>query len=163
MMDKRGKSDSPVLPGKPPNKVVGTAAEVVEGRGLAKGNSPESNASRTQSRNGALSALERVRHAAQEDRKQRFTALLHHVYNVARLRAAYYALKRQSAPGVDGETWRHYGEALEENLQSALARGYAGACPRSFSGTDGYGRLPHEPLLQFARRHPDLVNRHCPA
>ena len=111
MMNGRGKSDSPVVPGKPPNKAEGPAAEAVEGRGLAKGNSPERNALRTQSRASAPSALERVRQAARRDRKQRFTALLHHVYDIERLRAAYLALKRDAAPGVDGETWQHYGEA----------------------------------------------------
>jgi len=115
-MDDRGKSDRPVVPGKPPNKAEGTAAEAVEGRGLAKGNLPESNALRTQSRGGAPSALERVRRAARRDRKQRFTALLHHVYDTERLRSAYYALKRDAAAGIDGETWRHYGEHLEANL-----------------------------------------------
>jgi group II intron reverse transcriptase/maturase len=44
------------------------------------------------------------------------TALWHHVYNVERLRQAYERVKRQSAPGIDGETWGHYGENLEENL-----------------------------------------------
>jgi len=127
MMNGRGKSDSPVVPQKPPNKAVGTAAEAVEGRGLAKGNSPERNASRTQGRSGALSALERVRQATRRDRKQRFTALLHHVYDVERLRAAYLAVKRDSAPGIDGETWRHYGEALEENLRDLSGRLKRGA------------------------------------
>ena len=65
MMDDRGKSDSPVVPEKSPNKAAEPAAEAVEGRGLAKGNSPERNALRTQSRAGAPSALERVRQAAQ--------------------------------------------------------------------------------------------------
>src|SRR5437867_3927287 len=117
MMNGRGKSDRPVVPGKPPNKAGQPAAEAVEGRGLAEGNLPECNALRTQCRGGASSALERVRQAAQQDRKQRFTTLLHHVYNVERLRAAYFALKRTAAAGVDGETWRHYGEALDQNLQ----------------------------------------------
>jgi hypothetical protein len=66
-MNGRGKSDSSVVPGKPPNKAVEPAAEVVEGRELAKGNSPERNALRTQGRGGALSALERVRQAANTD------------------------------------------------------------------------------------------------
>ena len=110
MMDDRGRSDSPIVPEKPSNKARQSAAEAVEGRGLTKGNSPEHNASRTQGRTDALSALERVRQAARQDRKQRFTALLHHVYDIERLRAAYFALKRDAAPGVDGETWRHYGE-----------------------------------------------------
>ena len=64
MMDGRGKSDSPVVPGKPPNKAEGLAAEAAEGRGLAKGNPPERDALRTQGRGGAPSALERVRQAA---------------------------------------------------------------------------------------------------
>jgi group II intron reverse transcriptase/maturase len=62
----------------------------------------------------------------------RFTALLHHVYNIDHLRATYYALKRDAAPGIDGETWQHYGEALEENLRDLsgrLARGAYRAKP----------------------------------
>ena len=47
----------------------------------------------------------------------RFTALLHHIYNLETLRMAYFCLKKEAAPGVDGETWRHYGEELERNLQ----------------------------------------------
>jgi group II intron reverse transcriptase/maturase len=127
MMYGRGKSDSPVVPTKPPNNAAGPAAEEVEGSGLAKGNSLERNALRTQSRDGAPSALERVRQAARKDRKQRFTALLHHVYDVERLCAAYFALQREAAPGVDGETWRHYGAALETNLQDLSERLQRGA------------------------------------
>jgi hypothetical protein len=48
---------------------------------------------------------------------------------------------------------------LAEYLEFALASGYDGAWPWSFSGTDAYGRLPEAPLLEFARRHPELVNR----
>jgi group II intron reverse transcriptase/maturase len=57
----------------------------------------------------------------------RFTALLHHIYDPEMLRAAYLGLKREAAPGVDGETWRHYGEALEENLQDLSHRLKQGA------------------------------------
>jgi group II intron reverse transcriptase/maturase len=127
-MDGRGKSDGSVVPGKLPNKAGKPAAEAVEGRGPAKGNSPERNALRTQSREGAPSALERVRQAAGRERKQRFTTLLHHVYDIDRLRAAYLALKRDAAAGVDGETWRHYGEDLEDNLQDLADRLKRGAC-----------------------------------
>src|SRR5438093_1779756 len=127
MMDGRGKSASPVVPGKLLNKAEEPAAEAAEGRGLAKGNSPERNALRTQRRDSALSALERVRQAAREDRKQRFTALLHHVYAVERLRAAYFALKREAAAGIDGETWQHYGENLDANLQDLSDRLKRGA------------------------------------
>ena len=99
----------------------------MERRGLVKGNPPEQNAPRTLGRTGAPSALERVRQAAQQDRQQRFTALLHHVYDPNRLRQAYFALKRDAAAGVDGETWQHYGERLEENLQELSGRLQRGA------------------------------------
>lgn len=102
-------------------------AEGMEGRGLAKGNPQQQNAPRTPSRNGAQSALERVRQAARRDGKAKFTALLHHIYDPEMLRAAYFSLKRDAAPGVDGETWRHYGETLEENLQDLAGRLKRGA------------------------------------
>lgn len=127
MMHGRGKSDSSVVPGKPSNNAEGPAAETVEERGLAKGNPRQQNASRTQSRNHAHSALERIRQAARRDRKQRFTALYHHIYAVERLRSAYFALKRNAAAGVDGVTWRAYGDNLEENLQELSARLRRGA------------------------------------
>jgi group II intron reverse transcriptase/maturase len=57
----------------------------------------------------------------------RLTALLHHVYDVARLRAAFFALKKDAAPGVDGETWRHYEQTLEANLWSLSERLQHGA------------------------------------
>jgi group II intron reverse transcriptase/maturase len=99
----------------------------MEGRGLAKGNLPQQNASRTPSREDALSALERVRQAASKDKKVRFTALLHHIYNLETLRRAYFSLKKEAASGVDGETWRHYGETLEDNLQDLSHRLKRGA------------------------------------
>jgi RNA-directed DNA polymerase len=105
-----GNSDRPTVPGKSPNKPGQPAAEGTEGKGLAKGNLPQQNASRTPSRNDAPSALERVRQAAGKDKKLRFTALLHHIYNLETLRMAYFRLKKEAAPGVDGETWRHYGK-----------------------------------------------------
>jgi hypothetical protein len=48
--------------------------------------------------------------------------------------------------------------SLGDYLEFALSAGYAGAWPWSFSGTDGYGGLPEEPLRQFAARYPRLVN-----
>ena len=117
MMNERGKSDSSKVPVRLPNKAEEPAAEAKEGRELAKENSPERNVSRTQSRQDTLSALERVRQAARKDRKQRFTALFHHIYDVDRLRTALFALKKGAAAGVDGETWEHYVENLETNLQ----------------------------------------------
>jgi RNA-directed DNA polymerase len=71
--------------------------------------------------------LERVREVAEGDKQVRFTALLHHIYNPERLKAAYFALKRDAAPGVDGETRQHYGEALEANLADLSGRLRRGA------------------------------------
>ena len=132
MTNGSGKSDRPVVPEKSPNKAGQPAAEGMEGSGLAKGNLPQQNASRTPSRNDAPSALERVRQAAKGDKQLRFTALLHHIYNLETLRLAYFSLKREAAAGVDGETWRHYGETLEANLQDLsdrLKRGAYGVKP----------------------------------
>ena len=72
-------------------------------------------------------AMERIRQAASRDKGLRFTTLWHHVYNMQHLRKAYLSLKRNAAPGVDGETWRHYGENLEENLQDLSGRLKRGA------------------------------------
>jgi len=127
MTNGAGKSDRPTVPEKSPNNAGQPAAEGMEGRGLAKGNLPQQNASRTPSREDALSALERVRQAASKDKKLRFTALLHHIYNPETLRKAYFSLKKEAAPGVDGETWRHYGETLEDNLQDLSHRLKRGA------------------------------------
>ena len=127
MMDDRETSDRLIVPGTPPNNAEEPAAEVVEGSERTKGNSPDSHDARTQRRIHAPVGIERVRQAARRDRKQRFTALLHHVYDIDRLRAAYVALKRDAAAGIDGETWRHYGEALEANLQDLAARLTRGA------------------------------------
>ena len=126
-MNELGKSDRPVVPVKSSNKVGQPKAEEMEGRGLTKGNLPQQNASRTQRRMDAPSALERVRQAASKDKKLRFTALLHHIYNPETLRMAYLGLKKEAAPGVDGETWQHYGEALEANLQDLSYRLKRGA------------------------------------
>jgi RNA-directed DNA polymerase len=126
-MNEHGKSDRPVVPAKSPNNAGQPVAEGMEGRGLAKGTLRQQNALRTPSREGAPSALERVREAARRDRETRFTALLHYIHDPEALRVAYLGLKRDAAPGMDGETWRHYGEALEENLQDLGARLKRGA------------------------------------
>jgi group II intron reverse transcriptase/maturase len=110
-----------------PNKAGQPVAEGMEGRGLTKGNPQQQNASRTQSRSNAPSALERIRQAASKDKEMRFTALFHHICAPEALRTAYLRLKREAAPGVDGETWRHYGEALEDNLQNLSHRLKQGA------------------------------------
>ena len=120
-----GKSDRPVVPVKPRNKTGKPVADVVEERGLTKGNARQTTALRTQSRVGASSGLERVREAARRDKKMRFTALLHHV-TVDRLREAFLNLKRDAAPGVDGVRWVDYARNLEDNLQDLHGRVHLG-------------------------------------
>ncbi len=132
MMNDRGKSDRSVVPEKQPNKADNNAAEAVEGRDRAKGNPSKRDKPWTLSQPGLPSALERVGQAARQDRKIRFTALLHHIYDEDRLRRAYFAVEHDAAAGIDGETWRHYGENLRENLQDLsgrLARGAYRARP----------------------------------
>src|SRR6266480_2549767 len=126
MNDSR-KSDSRVVPAKLANKTGQPVAELVEERRLAKGNTGQQNASRTQGRDvDASSALERVRRVAQQDRKARFTALFHHV-TLGRLRWAYWALSPGAAAGADGVTWGAYGQDLDANLQDLLDRVHRGA------------------------------------
>jgi hypothetical protein len=127
MMNEHGKSDRLVVPKKSPNKSGQPAAEEMEGRGLAKGILGQQNAPRTQSRISAPSALEQILQTAKSNKDVKFTALMHHIYRIDTLRFAYLQLKRQAAAGVDGETWRHYGEALEANLQNLSHRLKRGA------------------------------------
>jgi RNA-directed DNA polymerase len=103
------------------------SSDPTPGKSPNNGNLSQQNASRTPRRTDAPSALERVRQAAKKDKKLRFTALLHHIYNLETLRMAYFSLKKEAAPGVDGETWRHYGEELEKNLQDLSERLKRGA------------------------------------
>lgn len=126
-MHEPGKSDSRVVPKKVPNKARRRAAEGLEGRRLAKRNSPRATTLRTQSRARVHAALGRVRQAAEQKKGVRFTALLHHIYTIDTLRAAFYELERDAAPGVDGETWEHYGEELEANLAELSDRVRRGA------------------------------------
>jgi len=93
-------------------------AEIVEGRELTKGNAIQLNTHRTQGRNNAVSnELERIRRAAKQNKGIKFTALMHHI-TIDRLRNAFLAVKRNAAPGVDGETWASYELCLEENLKN---------------------------------------------
>jgi RNA-directed DNA polymerase len=126
----RGKSDRGVVPKKLPNKAAGeapAAAEAVEGRLRAKGNAVAARMSRRSSRVYDVgTALDGIRQTAKGRRDAKFTGLLHHIYAVERLRAAYFALRRDAAAGVDGQTWQSYGQDLEAkllDLSDRLARG----------------------------------------
>src|SRR6267143_460070 len=102
-------------------------AEAVERRRQAKGNAMQARMSRRSSRAyDVQTALDGIRQTAKGNRDARFTTLLHHVYAVERLEQAYLALKREAAPGVDGQTWTQYGQHLQGNLldlSDRLARG----------------------------------------
>lgn len=128
-MNGSGKSDGSVVPGNHANKGSGAPqpAERGEGRDPAKGNPIRDARYRTLSRVRLNAATDRIRQAATKDKEKRFTALWHHVYDIDRLREAYFGLARKSAPGVDGVTWQAYGKELESNLQDLSARLKRGA------------------------------------
>jgi len=119
----------------------------VERRAGAKGNAGQERTLRTQGREGAPQGLDRVRQAARQGKKTRFTALLHHV-DVDRLGDAFYALKRDAAPGVDGLTWRDY----EIDLDSKLAD----LCDRIHKGG------PYRPLPSRRRYIPKADGKQRP-
>src|SRR6202521_4388253 len=120
------KSDSAVVAVKPPNKAGSPAAEAVEPRAGTKGNADQQSTHRTQTRERVTQALNRVRQAARQRKKERFTALLHHV-NVGTLWMAFYTLKRKAAAGVDGVTWQDYEADLGRNLEDLHGRVHRGA------------------------------------
>ena len=99
---------------------------MVEPRAGTKGNAEQQSTHRTQTRARVTQALSRVRRAARQWKKERFTALLHHI-DVDTLRLTFYALQRKAAPGVDGVTWRDYEADLEPRLEDLHGRVRRGA------------------------------------
>jgi RNA-directed DNA polymerase len=126
MMNGREKSDSAVVAKKPANNAGKPAAEWAEPRAGTKGNADQFNTRRAQNRESVSHGLERVRQAARQRKKERFTALLHHV-TIDRLRESFHALKRKAAPGVDGMTWQYFEAGLEDNLQRLHKQVQSGA------------------------------------
>jgi len=120
------KSDKFVVPKKPLNKPA-EGEEKMEGRSLPKENKRQQNILRTQRRESVLNELLLIHQKAKADRKVRFTALMHHIYNVDMLRLAYSEIKRNAAPGIDKETWESYGKDLEINLKDLSERLKRGA------------------------------------
>src|SRR5215471_6635586 len=100
-----GKSDSAILARKPTNKAEQSAAELVERRVEAKGNTGQQSTYRAQDRESVSQALDRIRQVARHRKKERFTALFHHL-NIDLLEEAFFELKEDAAPGVDGLRWR---------------------------------------------------------
>jgi len=125
-MHENGKSDGPVVPTKPPNNAGRPAAEAVEGRGPAKGNTDRPTRPGRSAGEGVPSGLDRVREIARKDKDAKFTALMHHV-DLSRLWKAYVAISPKASPGVDGVAWEAYGQDLRANLEGNHSRLYAAA------------------------------------
>ena len=125
MMNGQEKPDLGVVAARHANKTGKPAAEQAEPRPGTKRNARQQSTHRAQDRARVTQALNRVRKAAKERKKERFTTLLHHV-SVDTLRIAFYALKRRSAPGVDGVTWQDYESDLEPNLHDLHERVHRG-------------------------------------
>lgn len=133
-MHAAGESHSSIVPKKPANNGgVPPSAESAEGRGLTKENASPSLLDRTQRRNKDGTPFEPrsrglwgVRQRAQKDRKAKFTSLLHHI-TPELLRASFFELKKQAAPGVDDETWHDYAADFEMRIDDLHGRIHRGA------------------------------------
>jgi hypothetical protein len=136
MMHGYEKSDPGIVARKPANKAEGPsvartaeekhAAEPVERRAGTEGNADQQSTCRTQSRDGVSQALERIRKVARERKKEKFTALLHHI-NTDLLEQAFDELKADAAPGVDRVTWEDYEADLDQKLTDLHDRVHRGA------------------------------------
>jgi len=120
------KSDSLIVPMKPANKAGRPAAELVEGGGGIKRNAEMQSMVRTQSREAVSQAQARIREAVNRNQGEKLTALLHHV-TLDCLRWAYFQLRKDAAPGIDGTTWEDYAQGLESKLEDLLRRIHTGA------------------------------------
>src|SRR3984957_20029280 len=131
MMHGRGKSDSAIVAGKSANKAERLAAEPTERRAGAKGNVDQQITCRAQNRESVSQALERIRQAARQRKKERFTSLLHHI-NVDLLRLAFFELKRNAAPGVDGGRTTRQTSSADSGIYMRKSGGeYTGHCHHS--------------------------------
>jgi len=129
-------SDSVIVAVKPTNKAEQpaaeqsakgpTAAEPVEPRAETKGNAGQQSTCRAQNRASVTQALDRIRKVAKERKKERFTTLFHHI-SVDLLRAAFFELKGDAAPGVDRVTWQDYEADLVRRLEDLHGRVHRGA------------------------------------
>jgi RNA-directed DNA polymerase len=126
VMHERGKSDPAIVAEKPTNKAEQSAAEPVEPRAGTEGNADQQSTRRAQDRISVSQALDRIRQVARQRRKERFTALFHHI-NTELLEAAFYELNSDAAAGVDGLTWEDYEADLGRNLEDLHGRLHRGA------------------------------------
>jgi RNA-directed DNA polymerase len=136
MMHGHEKSDPAIVAEKPANKAEQpaaeqsaaepTAAEPGEPRAGTEGNADQQSTCRTQSRVSVSQALERIRKVARERKKERFTALFHHI-TAELLEDAFFELKEDAAPGIDRLSWEDYEAELERNLEDLHDRVHRGA------------------------------------
>src|SRR5438552_570529 len=119
-------SDSAIGAVKPANKAERSAAELVEQRAGTKGNADQQSTRRAQDLESVSQALERMRQAAKQRKKKKFTALFHHI-SVELLRLSFFELKKDAAPGVDGLRWQDYEADLDHNIEDLHARVQRGA------------------------------------
>src|SRR5215831_9630868 len=128
MMNGPGKSDSAIVAERPTNKAGRPAEEPEERRAETEGNAVQQSTRRAQNRESVSQALDRIRQAArQRERKnEKFTALLHHI-SPEHLEAAFFELKENAAPGVDGLTWRAYEKGLDAKILDLHSRLHKGA------------------------------------
>jgi group II intron reverse transcriptase/maturase len=134
MMHGHEKSDLVIVAVKPANKAEqptveasagASAAEPVEPRAWTKGNADQHSTCRAQNRVSVEQALERIRKVARERKKERFTALFHHI-SIELLEQSFFELEENAAPGVDRLTWTDYEADLEcqfEDLHDRVQRG----------------------------------------
>ena len=147
MMNGHEKSDPNIVATKPTNKAGEPVADLAERRTGTEGNADQRSTLRAQCRDRVAQGLARIRQAAKRGKETRFTTLLPHVH-IEQLREAFYALKRNAAPGVDGLTWREY----EADLDSRLAD----LCDRVHKGG------PYHPLPSRRRYIPKADGRERP-
>ncbi len=124
--DDREKSDFAIVAVKSTNKAGRPAAEPMEPRAETKGKVGQQSTRRAQDRASVSQALDRIRQAARQRRKERFTALFHHL-SPETLRTAFFALRREAASGVDGLTWQDYEADLDRKIEDLHARVHRGA------------------------------------
>ena len=118
-MNAMERSDSSKVVKKQANKAALAAAEPVERRDGAKENADLQTTVRTQSREVVSQAQGRIRVAVTRNRKEKLTALLHHI-DINTLRASFLGLKKFAAPGVDEMSWSEYAENLETTLRISV-------------------------------------------
>ena len=160
MMHGHEKSDFAIVAVKPTNKAEHpaaeqsaaepSAAEPVEPRAETKGNAGQQSTCGTQGQVSVSQALERIRRVAKERKKEKFTSLLHHI-SIDLLDEAFFELKEEAAPGVDGLTWTEYEQtsiAISRTCMLAFIGEHIGHCRHgactypSLTGGSARSRLP---------------------